>query len=361
MPDGIASRFDNLSYAGASERLLDAVLAHPASSLLPRVGVRPGGGLGITVDGVAMTATVAPGSGFVTDVAGGGSYKFVIPTAVVLPLTSRPGGGTSRIDEVVVVVKNVDVRPADGTREIDLQVIAGTAGASPSAPTIPTGQLRLGELAVPSSGTILVSKPPARITGLGGTLLLASQDEEDALLSELVYDGLIVYREDLDLFKGRANGGWALFGGDQQVWKTGDESVTSSTTLQNDGSLVLPLAANARYLLDGYLAYTGPTFGAGPADLKAAWAVPAGATMRWAQHGPGSNTPNGIAAVETDHATNHVLGTYGTGTNIVARPAGWVTTSGTAGDLQLRWAQNVSNGVATTLRAGSWIRLRRVA
>lgn len=368
MADGIALRFDAYTsgpnigtpaYTAADERQLSTVLAGPGGALLARAGVRPGPGGAVSVGGSPEGVTVQPFTGIITDPAGGGSYIFVIPAAVKKDFPTRPGVGNSRIDELVVKILNDGPRPADGAREVDLELRTGTAGASPVSPGVPTGQLRIRQLAVPSSGTILPSLPPPRIAGLGGVIPVADTTERDAIDS--LYDSLIVYREDAGLFEGRAGGLWVPLNPEQQVWKSADESVTSSTTLQNDDHLVLPLAANARYLLDGYLSYTGPTFAAGPADLKADWAIPSGASVRWSHNGPGSNTPNGIAATETNHSTAHVLGTYGTGTNITSRPAGWVTTGSTAGNLQLRWAQNVSNGTPVTMRAGSWIKLKRVA
>lgn len=145
------------------------------------------------------------------------------------------------------------------------------------------------------------------------------------------------------------------------VRKSADESVASSTVLQNDDHLFLPLAANGTFVVEGLLVYNGQTFAAGPGDLKVDWTLPAGATMRWVRNGPGSNTPNGIDLVVTDNATIRALGTYGAATDVGASFRGWITTGATAGTLQMRWAQNASTGVATTIRTGSFLRLIQVA
>jgi hypothetical protein len=212
--DGFALRFDSVLYPAANDRLLQAVLAAPASSTRARAGVRAGGGLEVTIDSSGSgTWTVAPGGGIITDTgAGPGSYPFVIPSTVSRALGTRPGGGTSRIDEIVAVIKNVDERPADGAgvREVDIVVITGTAGASPTAPAIPAGQLRLGELLVPAAGAISVSKPPPRTAALGGVIPVASTTERDAISP--TYDSLIVYREDNDTFEGRIDGVWTAIG-----------------------------------------------------------------------------------------------------------------------------------------------------
>ena len=62
------------------------------------------------------------------------------------------------------------------------------------------------------------------------------------------------------------------------AYKTLDETVTNSTTLQNDDALLVSLAANAVYLFAVLLDYEGAAVGTG--DLKYGWGVPTGATMR---------------------------------------------------------------------------------
>jgi hypothetical protein len=210
MSDGIAVRYDGRAYTAAEERLLAAVLAQPSTALLARPGVRPGLGGDVTIGGTPEKATITPFSGIITDTGGGGSYLFVVPEAVSVDLVTRPGGGTSRIDELVVKL--------DATgKGVDVDVITGTAGASPSAPTIPSGQLRLRELAVPSSGSVALSKPPQRIAALGGSLPVASAAERDAI--ETIYDGLVVYREDSDCLEVRYNGAWGRVV-HNEGWKT---------------------------------------------------------------------------------------------------------------------------------------------
>lgn len=204
--DGIAIRFDNVSYTAAQERLLAAVLAHPSSALLSRAGVRPGPGGDVTVGGTPEAATVTPFGGIITDAAGGGSYIFVVPASVATNLATRPGAGTSRIDELVVVLRNVDERIGDVVRDVDVQIITGAAGASPVAPTIPAGQLRIRELLVPASGSVSISKRPPRVAAAGGTITVTDQAERDAISP--LFDGIVVYREDTDTLEVRANGAW---------------------------------------------------------------------------------------------------------------------------------------------------------
>lgn len=226
--DGVASRFDSVSYTAATERMLDSVLAAQGSTRTrARAGAKAGGGLEVTVNSTGNgTATVAAGLGVITDTgAGAGSYLFAISTNTAKTLGTRPTAGQSRLDWVVAQIKNVDERPGDGAgvREVDITVYPGTATAgTPAAPSgVPSGVLLLAELVVPASGTISVQKPAQRTVALGGVLPVASSTERDAI--EVIYDGLVVYREDTDVIQIRAAGAWVDL---QQKVDTGWSNVT---------------------------------------------------------------------------------------------------------------------------------------
>lgn len=142
--------------------------------------------------------------------------------------------------------------------------------------------------------------------------------------------------------------------------KTGDESVTSSTTLQNDDQLVLPLAANARYIFDGWLHYLGAATPAG--DLKLSLSVPSGATVHWTNFGVNTSalTAYNVVPEGTGLAGPRAVGTNGA-TEMSCQPRGYLTVGSTSGNLQLQWAQNSSSATATTIKAGSHLRLVRVS
>lgn len=144
------------------------------------------------------------------------------------------------------------------------------------------------------------------------------------------------------------------------VVKAADESVTSSTTVQNDDHFIIPVEANSSYILDGFVHYDG-AFGAG--SLKMDWTIPSGATMYWSPFGNQADQTTQKLDSNASSATSAIsVGTYGTGGNHTCfAPLGYITTSSTAGNLQFRWAQNSSNGTATTVYSGSWFRLRRLS
>lgn len=219
MADGIALRFDNRSYTANEERQLAAVGFHPGSTaLLPRPGRRIGGGLEVTVGGTPESAIVQAGGGVLVDTSRGGGYVFVVPSTVTINLSTRPSSGLSRIDNVIVVVKNQDIIVGDAAREIDVQVQTGTAAASPTAPTVPTGALKLAALTVPATGSVTVGAGPGYTTGLGGVLPVASSTERDAI--ENKYRGLIVYRVDTNVWQGWNGTAWDYLHYGDTGWAT---------------------------------------------------------------------------------------------------------------------------------------------
>jgi len=146
----------------------------------------------------------------------------------------------------------------------------------------------------------------------------------------------------------------------QTAIKAADTSRTNNT-ITNDPDLVLPVIANAVYRIDAWLDYNGQTTGSGPGDFKMDWTIPAAASLTYARNGYINNSTNQVDTIVTDHSTVRSLGTFGTGTDISARPVGVIRTGANAGNLQLRWAQNTTTATATVLRANSYITLTRIA
>lgn len=143
------------------------------------------------------------------------------------------------------------------------------------------------------------------------------------------------------------------------AYKTADESVTSSTTLQNDDDLALAVAASATYIFRGWLNYEGA---AGTGDLKIGWTYPSGLTMAYGHIGEttGAAISTGSVTTTSAESNNPNFGGNGAGTATSAYLFGMVFVSTTAGTLQLQWAQASSTGTATKMKKGSWLELRRV-
>jgi hypothetical protein len=144
----------------------------------------------------------------------------------------------------------------------------------------------------------------------------------------------------------------------QWARKPTTETVNNSTTLQNDNHLFLPVEASAEYEMHCLLAYSGSS----PADLKVLFSVPAGAIMV----GMGSILPvnatsqSDISSVPYGHNSSEIWGTFGAGTQ-VGVVTGTVVTAGTAGNLQVQWAQYSAVPSDTDVHAHSFLRLTRMA
>jgi hypothetical protein len=167
-------------------------------------------------------------------------------------------------------------------------------------------------------------------------------------------DGASVYRVGQD---GTLTVG-DVVGASRTVYKTDDESVTSSTAVQDDDHLTLTVAADAVYALDTFLDVEGDVDG----DFKLTFTGPSGATGSWTPDGISNGNANNIGQIKRGRValgTDDSVGVTGDGT--IVTPRGQITTSSTAGSLTLRWAQNGSDETATTLKAGSWLRLHRMA
>lgn len=142
------------------------------------------------------------------------------------------------------------------------------------------------------------------------------------------------------------------------VRKPSNESVTSSTTLQNDDDLKFAIAANEVWMFELFLLVSGHVDG----DLKVDFAVPAGAS------GSYSGMLLATAAVANDEIvlmtekaieSDQAMGVMAAITGI--KIFGTVVNGGTGGDVQFRWAQNASNGTATVINDNSTLIAHRVS
>lgn len=140
------------------------------------------------------------------------------------------------------------------------------------------------------------------------------------------------------------------------VYKTIDQTVTSSTALTNDNELLLAVAAPAEYKLEAWISFLANS----AVDIKWSWAVPAGASMAYsALHNEGGGTGFGSSAnVYVDSDVPMAAGGSPTVTAILMK--GKLTTTTNSGTLQFRWAQNTSNAAATHVRVRSYITLDRI-
>ncbi|MCX4704367.1 hypothetical protein [Streptomyces sp. NBC_01373] len=152
----------------------------------------------------------------------------------------------------------------------------------------------------------------------------------------------------------------------QYIAKTADETITSSTTFQDDDHLVLPVVASAVYTfaLDLYTIDVADFIG----DFKITFTCPTGATFDMHGAGPhstdftGGTNANGewIGRLGATSASTNLV--FGCGSALTAvRIYGRLVMSSTAGNFRLQWAQNASDASGVTVKAGSIMTMTRVA
>jgi hypothetical protein len=145
------------------------------------------------------------------------------------------------------------------------------------------------------------------------------------------------------------------------VVKATTESVTSSTTLQNDDELFLSVVASATYIMEGFIIHSSPTAG----DIQIGFTGPSGATLSWGGVGAATVSTSSAAATEMELRARSISqplqlgGQASAGTTALI--GGTLITSSTAGTLQLQFAQFVSDASASQVRVGSWLKLQRIA
>ncbi len=166
-------------------------------------------------------------------------------------------------------------------------------------------------------------------------------------------EGMLTYRVDGHSFEGWDGVAYVQLPYVVHKYKTVDETVNNSTTLQNDDHLAWPVTANAVYALELHLVPNSGT----SADFKLAWTFPVGLTMDWSVQtfDAGSVWVTNGGFVQT---TVVVVG--GTAGDSQTAFYGMVYVGANTGTLQLQWAQNAAFVADTIVRKGSWGRLTRI-
>lgn len=149
----------------------------------------------------------------------------------------------------------------------------------------------------------------------------------------------------------------------QQQWvvKSGDETITSSTTLQNDDHLFLSVAANTRYLLETFLMAIGSV---NVQRIKLFWTAPSGSTLQWSLLSVFGNATSSTDAMECGTLAIGDTGKINAVSSVTPTfsvPRGILLTGGSAGTLQLQWAPDNVTANSATLKSGSMLRLTRLA
>jgi hypothetical protein len=147
------------------------------------------------------------------------------------------------------------------------------------------------------------------------------------------------------------------------VRKTADETVNNSAALQNDDHLVFPIAANETWYVEALLLAQGATVNA---DYKWGWSGPAGATANWSLAALADATAGGYVQRTTALTSSSVLAigatasTPGLAGTTTVKLEGIFSAVGTAGAINLQWAQDVATVENSKVLAGSFLKIRRI-
>lgn len=154
---------------------------------------------------------------------------------------------------------------------------------------------------------------------------------------------------------------WRLISNTTYKKKASNESVTSSTTVQNDNDIVFSLQSNSVYEIE---LQASASSASNTPDIKLTWAVTGGVSQLTAR------TCAGVSIDTTDHTaatlrfSRHDLSTsvpYGvssSGSCLITEK--FLVQTTTAGTLTLKWAQYVSDGTAVTLSTSTFALCKKI-
>ena len=242
-----------------------------------------------------------------------------------------------------------------GDADID-GVIKGAKGADVAS----AGALTLG-----SDGNYFDITGTTSITSIGsvgvGAVVKLHFDDELTLThnaTDLVLPGnndIYTQAGDEAEFVEYASGDWRCLSYQKNrlcAVKSADESVTSSTTLQDDDDLQITLAANSDYEIE-YMVFV-QSASATP-DFKYQWTEPDGVYR-------GVATTTAVTSVSIfDEST--AASTLSLDANAIEFMKGTIVieTAGAGGTFKLEWAQDTSDATATTVKKGSWMKATKLA
>jgi hypothetical protein len=140
-------------------------------------------------------------------------------------------------------------------------------------------------------------------------------------------------------------------------------AVNNSTVLVNDSVLFAPLPTTGRFQFEFTLFYDAST----TADFKIAFTWPAAALTRWGVHAASTTVSGGVGpgvwGTAVASGTAITIGGSGTGTAnvLMATVKGTTLMGGTAGNLQLQYAQATADPSDSFIRSDSRMMVWRVS
>ncbi len=229
----------------------------------------------------------------------------------------------------------------------------GAVGINTQSPTLSSKLDVQGNLALSNSGTasqLRFYEPSA--SGSNYSSLSAQAQSADVNYTLPAADG---NNGDFMATNGSGTMTWTNIGKDQFKVKAADESLSSSTSLQDDDDLQFPVNNGEQWFVDVLLDLTGSTGG-----IKCAFSIPTGSTMAL-------NMCSNLNSGNTSHV-HEWLRTSGTATSAITitngvtsvNIRGVISVGANAGNIKLQWAQSTSSGTATVVKKLSMLKYTRI-
>lgn len=145
---------------------------------------------------------------------------------------------------------------------------------------------------------------------------------------------------------------------DATVTKSADESVTSSTTLQDDDELQFSVLGTKMYRFEAFIAYNEPA-ASGTPDFDCNFAVSTG-SFTFLERANIYQGSTGAATLDSSKESGPTTTSGSAGTMRAVLILGWFVASADC-TVKFQWAQHISSTNTVTVKAGSYIRYQKVA
>jgi hypothetical protein len=145
----------------------------------------------------------------------------------------------------------------------------------------------------------------------------------------------------------------------QYKYKTADESATNDDTYSNDTHLAgFTLEAGAYYRIDAFIHVVSASL---TPDLKYQLVFSNTPQRGSKKRSNTSGTSEATTTTAIDLAETGIQIALGADANALEISGYFQANASTGGTLTLQWAQNTSNGNATTLKQGSWMSITKIS
>ncbi len=228
----------------------------------------------------------------------------------------------------------------------------GAIGVNTQNPTLNTKFDVLGSMALSNSGTasqIRFYEPSG--SGSNYTSLAAQAQATDITYILPAADG---NSGDHLVTNGSGTMSWSNIGKEQFKVKSADESLSSSTTLQDDDDLQFSANANEKWYVDILLDLSGSAGG-----IKCAMVIPSGTmALNMCTNLTSGNTSHVHEWLRTSGSATSSITITNNVTSVNIR--GVIAVGASGGSIKLRWAQSTSSATATLVKTNSVLKYTRI-